>query len=55
MRLELRKKGIKHLKVVYSKEIPVVKCIPPASNSFVPAVAGLLLASVVVRDLIEKD
>ncbi|PWL87846.1 MAG: tRNA threonylcarbamoyladenosine dehydratase [Escherichia coli] len=55
MRLELRKKGIKHLKVVYSKEIPVVKCIPPASNSFVPAAAGLLLASVVVRDLIEKD
>lgn len=55
MRLELRKRGIKHLKVVYSKEIPVVKCIPPASNSFVPAAAGLLLASVVVRDLIEKD
>lgn len=55
MRLELRKRGIKHLKVVYSKEIPVVKCIPPASNSFVPATAGLLLASVVVRDLIGKD
>lgn len=55
MRLELRKKGIKHLKVVYSKEVPVVKCVPPASNSFVPATAGLLLASVVVRDLIEKD
>ena len=52
MRLELRKRGIKHLKVVYSKEIPVVKCVPPASNSFVPATAGLLLASVVVRDLI---
>ena len=55
MRLELRKRGIKHLKVVYSKEIPVVKCVPPASNSFVPATAGLLLASVVVRDLIGKD
>ncbi len=55
MRLELRKKGIKHLKVVYSKEVPVVKCVPPASNSFVPATAGLLLASVVVRDLIGKD
>lgn len=55
MRLELRKRGIKHLKVVYSKEVPVVKCVPPASNSFVPATAGLLLASVVVRDLIGKD
>jgi len=53
MRGELRKRGIESLKVVYSKEVPIVKEKPPASISFVPPVAGLILASEVVKDLIE--
>ena len=56
MRKELGKRGIKHLKVVYSKEEPkrfdVDNKTTPASISFVPSVAGLILASEVVKDLI---
>lgn len=56
MRKELGKRGIKHLKVVYSKEEPkrfdVDNKRIPASISFVPSVAGLILASEVVKDLI---
>lgn len=64
MRCELRKKGIKGLKVVYSKEKPIKNSAgfienrnetPIASISFVPAVAGLILASFVVRELIGID
>ena len=72
MRKELRKRGIEHLKVVYSKELPMTPIQPaqaeapvgtdtrpgttarkdtPGSISFVPAAAGLLLASAVVRDI----
>lgn len=72
MRKELRKRGINHLKVVYSTELPTSPLRPadfeppettdtrpgsnarrdtPGSTPFVPAAAGLLLASVVVRDL----
>ena len=72
MRKELRKRGIDHLKVVYSKELPMTPIQPsqaevpvgtdtrpgstarkdtPGSISFVPAAAGLLLASAVVRDI----
>ncbi len=63
MRTELKKRGIKALKVVYSKEkarkpiseidnnITDNKRTTPASISFVPSVAGLLLASEVVKDL----
>lgn len=72
MRKELRKRGIHHLKVVYSTELPASPLRPadfeppettdtrpgsaarrdtPGSTPFVPAAAGLLLASVVVRDL----
>lgn len=51
IRLELRKRDIKKLKVVYSTEIPLVKTNPPASISFVPSVAGLLIAQEVVKDL----
>jgi len=51
MRSELRKLGVSSLKVVYSKEQPAKKDKPPASISFVPPVAGLILASVVVKDL----
>ncbi len=61
MRRELKKRGVEHLKVVYSKEEPHSftektgengKPIP-ASISFVPPVAGLLLAGEVIKDLIK--
>lgn len=68
MRRELKKRGIKHLKVVYSKEKPIKPLIDisslehtdtrkdvPGSSAFVPSVAGLLIASEVVKDLIEFD
>lgn len=76
MRYELRKRGVKSLKVVYSEEQPIrpledmsiscrTHCICPpgtkhkcterrdipGSTAFVPAVAGLLIAGEVVRDL----
>lgn len=61
MRRELRKQGINQLKVVYSKEIPVYTPVDThdgskrvnASISFVPSVAGLILASEVVKDIIK--
>jgi len=53
MRNELRKRGVESLKVVYSRETPIKKEKPPASISFVPPVAGLILASEVIKDLIK--
>jgi tRNA A37 threonylcarbamoyladenosine dehydratase len=89
VRRELRKRGIKGLKVVYSREQPITPVIPkdesesmqrtgeientyrecgplgedegreiirkqvPGSVSFVPSVAGLIIASEVVKDLIK--
>ena len=60
MRRELKKRGIDHVKVVYSPE-PVLSPAPaaedtgrratPGSVAFVPAVAGLILAGEVIRDL----
>ena len=54
MRTELRKRGVHHLKVVYSKEEPIRS--PDGeriigSVSFVPSVAGLLMAAEVIRDI----
>ena len=68
MRRELRRRGIEHLTVVYSKE-PAHTPLPdpdveaekgkrrsvPASNAFVPAVAGLIAASKVIRDLADCE
>ena len=65
MRYELKKRGVKKLKVVYSKEEPRRPDaslvgednggrIPPASISFVPPAAGLILASEVIKDIISK-
>lgn len=76
MRRELKKRGIKKLKVVYSKEQPIrpvadmaiscrTNCICPpgaehkctekrdipGSTAFVPSVAGLIIASEVIKDL----
>ena len=51
IRYELKKRGIKDVKVVYSEEIPVIKKQIPASIAFVPSVCGLVMASEVVKDL----
>lgn len=76
MRRELKKRGVKQLKVLYSREKPIVPkddmaiscrehciCPPgavhtctqrraiPGSTSFVPAAAGLIIASEVIKDL----
>lgn len=76
MRYELKKRGVKKLKVVYSEELPtepkldefaengeskeeVLKKFTskrqvPASISFVPPVAGMIIASQVVKDLVKE-
>lgn len=63
MRRELKKRGIAHLKVVFSTEEPKEqkytvktesKKIPPASVAFVPSVAGLIAASEAIKALIAK-
>ena len=57
MRRELKKRGVKSLKVVYSKEKPLTPIAregdqrTPGSVSFVPSVAGLIIASEVIKDL----
>lgn len=54
MRKELKKLDIKSLTVLYSKEEPIKTNLDtPASISFVPSVAGLLIAGKVVKDLIK--
>ena len=80
MRKELKKRNIKKLKVVYSKEEPIdttensessckTKCIcppetkrkcnirnqVPGSISFVPSVAGLIIAGEVIKDIINNE
>lgn len=61
MRKELKTRGVKHLKVVYSKELPIKPLQSkeetnrrsiPGSNAFVPSSAGLLIASEVIKDLL---
>ena len=60
MRRELKKRGISQLKVVYSREeaihpdFPEGEEVVPGSNAFVPSVAGLILASEVVKDLMKN-
>jgi len=55
MRRELKKLGISDLKVVYSKEPPMGSLKPGvmASNAIVPAVAGLIIAGEVIKDLVK--
>lgn len=57
MRKELRKRGIDNLKVVYSKEEPIIleESKTLGSISFVPSVCGLIIAGEVIKDIIEKD
>ena len=64
MRKELRERGIRHLKVVFSPEQPAettqLETPPPgrrsvpASVAWVPSCAGLMMAGTVVQDLIEE-
>lgn len=55
MRKELRKRGISGVKVVYSEEEPVsTDSRTPASISFVPSAAGLLIAKAVIDDLTQE-
>ena len=55
MRRELKSRGVKGLKVVYSREkareVSKKEQRVPGSTAFVPAVAGLILAGEVVKDL----
>lgn len=62
MRRELKKRRVKHLKIVYSQELPMKpfasdeithKRTIPGSTAFVPSSAGLLIASEVVKDLLK--
>ena len=67
MRRELRKRGIDRLKAVWSPEEPIApetaadeappegRRAIPGSTAFVPAAAGLIMASEIVRDLIGKN
>lgn len=55
MRKELKSRGVKKLKVIYSKEVPVTNERPPASISFVPPIAGLLIGGEVIKDLINWE
>lgn len=61
MRKELKQRGIKKLKVLYSKEEPIKfetkkgERRVPGSVSFVPSVAGLIIAGEVIKDIINKN
>ena len=58
MRRELKNRGITSLKVVYSKEKPIVPDDgdrTPASVAFVPAAAGFIIAGEVIKDLIKNS
>lgn len=70
MRQAMKKHHIKKLKVVYSKELPLLQVDElkaechaeapkrralPGSNSFCPSVAGLIIASEVIKDLVDWD
>ena len=64
LRRELKKYGITHLKVIYSKEKPIDlkgeieeendKKRIPGSSAFVPPVAGIIIASEVIKDLLNN-
>ena len=53
IRTELRKKGINHLKVVFSDEAPINPSgeRTPGSISFVPSVVGLIMAGEIIKDI----
>lgn len=56
LRKELKARNIKHLKVIYSKELPIKHEQSGnvlGSISFVPSVAGLIVAGEVIKDIIK--
>lgn len=66
MRKELKTRGIKKLKVVYSKEEPIKpvensdetaegRRAIPSSNAFVPSAVGLIIAGEVIKDLLDNS
>ena len=68
MRKELKKRNVESLKVVYSKEPPIQpeedeetkenntsRRAIPGSNAFAPAVAGLIIAGEVIKDITGVD
>lgn len=68
MRQQLKRRGVKKLKVVYSKEQPIAPAsgviteenIPtgraiPGSNAFVPSVVGLIIAGEVIKDIAKSE
>lgn len=55
VRKELRNRGVRGVKVLYSEEEPLKSGNrTPASISFVPSCAGLIIAGEVIKDLIKK-
>lgn len=61
IRQELKRRKIKKVKVVYSKELPIKPALSeeesskrqlPGSNAFVPSAVGLIIAGEVIRDLL---
>ena len=63
MRARLREAGVSHVDVLFSTEVPrtpAVRCVEdgrviPATVSYVPAVAGMMLGGYVIRRLIEEE
>ncbi|MBP3370331.1 MAG: tRNA threonylcarbamoyladenosine dehydratase [Clostridia bacterium] len=64
MRRELKKRGISHLRVVYSEEEPMIPLerittdggkVVPGSLAFVPSVAGLIAAGEAVKHIVSKE
>ena len=53
MRKELKARGIDSLTVLYSTETPKIKSKPPASISYMPPIAGLIICGKVIEDLIK--
>ena len=54
MRGLLKKRGVKKLRVLYSKEVPAVRSRPPSSASWVPAAAGILLAGDLLNQILQS-
>lgn len=54
MRKELKARQIENLKVLYSKEEPIKVEGAPGSISYVPSVAGLLIAGEVIQDILKN-
>ncbi len=63
LRKEFKSRGIKDVKVLWSRELPIkpfnfdenARKQTPASISFVPSVAGLMIAGEVIRDFLKEN